>query len=50
MTYMEWITRVEKYRVMEYMKLSYSEKSKIRANYTEWFRKHYHREPAPISI
>ena len=50
MTYMEWITRVEKLRVMEYMRLSYREKDKIRENYTEWFIKHYHREPTRISI
>ena len=50
MTYMEWITRVEKMRAMEYMRLSYKEKSKIRKNYTEWFIKKYNREPTPISI
>lgn len=50
MTYMEWITRVKKYRAMEYMRLSYQERAKIREEYIEWFRYHYHREPAPITI
>ena len=50
MTYMEYITRVKKYRVMEYMNLSFSERSKIRAEYIKWFKQRYHREPSPISI
>ena len=50
MTYTEWITRVKKYRVMQYMRLTYKEKSTIRNEYVEWYKKTYHKDPVHISI
>jgi hypothetical protein len=50
MTYMEWITRVEKYRAMDYMRLPEREKKKIRQNYYNWYIDKYHREPTRITI
>ena len=50
MTYMAWITRIEKYRAMEYMRLHEKVKREIRQRYYDWFIEKYNREPARITI
>ena len=50
MTYMEWITRIEKYRAMDYIKLPEKKKLIIRQNYYNWFVNKYNHEPKRITI
>ena len=50
MTYTEWLTRIKKYRIMEYMKFSYVERAKIRKEYVDWYKMRYQKEPVHISI
>lgn len=50
MTFMEWITRVKKYRVMEYMRLSYKERVNLREEYYSWYVKQYNKPPVIVTI